>query len=101
MNMTSTVTTTTMEKKVHHSVRKWTGVIWLLIEVNLIGGTIFGFPALFKILPQYGIYGDKNNCSSSPVNTTEKGAGESSCEGYQTRHYQVCVYIISVVFYIC
>ncbi|CAF1624090.1 unnamed protein product [Rotaria sordida] len=35
------------------------GVVWLLIEVNLIGGTIFGFPALFKILPQYGIYANK------------------------------------------
>jgi len=49
-----------MEKKVQYSVRKWFGVIWLLIEVNLIGGTIFGFPALFRILPQYGIYGDKD-----------------------------------------
>jgi hypothetical protein len=90
-----TVTTMSIEKNVHHSVRKWSGVIWLLIEVNLIGGTIFGFPALFAILPQYGIYGDNNNCSSSSINTTEK----SSCEGHQTRNYQVCVmYIRSIVF---
>ncbi|CAF0942748.1 unnamed protein product [Didymodactylos carnosus] len=39
-------------------------VIWLLIEVNLIGGTIFGFPGLFNILSQSGIYGDMNNCSA-------------------------------------
>jgi hypothetical protein len=83
--------TTTMrrEKSVDYSFRKWFGVIWLLIEVNLIGGTIFGFPALFQILPQYGIYGDINDCSSSLLNTTESDDGTSSCQGQQTRHYQV------------
>ncbi|CAF1210015.1 unnamed protein product [Rotaria sordida] len=88
--MTITVTTMTTETKVHHSFRKWFGVIWLLIEVNLIGGTIFGFPALFKILPQYGIYGDENNCSSSSslINRTEIELKEFSCEAHQTRQYQ-------------
>jgi hypothetical protein len=89
-----------MEKKVQYSVRKWFGVIWLLIEVNLIGGTIFGFPALFRILPQYGIYGDKDNCSSSVMNTTQTVSGELSCEDQRTRHYQVCVYIRSIVFFL-
>jgi hypothetical protein len=83
-----TVTTTIIEKNVHHSVRKWSGVIWLLIEVNLIGGTIFGFPALFQILPQYEIYGSKNDCSSL-ANTTESDDRRSACQAYQTRHYQV------------
>jgi hypothetical protein len=92
------VTTMITDKKVHHSARKWTGVIWLLIEVNLIGGTIFGFSALFKILPQYGIYSDKNNCLSSLINTTETGE-ELSCEGHQTRHYQVCTSVKSI--YVC
>ncbi|CAF4202502.1 unnamed protein product, partial [Rotaria sordida] len=78
-------TTTSMKKKTPHLIRKWSDVIWLLIEVNLFGGTIFGFPALFQILPPYNIYGDKNGCSSSS-NTTE--GGELSCERYQTRHYQ-------------
>ncbi|CAF0883502.1 unnamed protein product [Rotaria sordida] len=54
-------------------------------KVNLFGGTIFGFPALFQILPQYNIYGENNDCSSSS-NTIE--SEESSCERYQTRHYQ-------------
>ncbi|CAF4327398.1 unnamed protein product, partial [Rotaria sordida] len=80
-------TTTSMKKKTPHLIRKWSDVIWLLIEVSLFGGTIFGFPALFQILPQYSIYGDKNDCSSSS-NTTE--SGELSCERYQTRHYQGC-----------
>jgi hypothetical protein len=87
-----TVSTTTKpitEILVDHSVRKWFGVIWLLIEVNLIGGTIFGFPALFQILPQYEIYGSKNDCSSALVNTTESDDVISSCQGNQTRHYQV------------
>ncbi|CAF0883540.1 unnamed protein product [Rotaria sordida] len=78
-------TTTSMKKKTPHLIRKWSDVIWLLIEVNLFGSTIFGFPALFQILPQYSVYGDKNDCSSSS-NTTE--SGELSCERYQTRHYQ-------------
>ncbi|CAF1550558.1 unnamed protein product, partial [Rotaria sordida] len=64
--------------------------------VNLIGGTIFGFPALFKTLPQYGIYGDQNNCSSSSssssssslINRTEIEIRELSCEVHQTRQYQ-------------
>ncbi|CAF1583015.1 unnamed protein product [Rotaria sp. Silwood1] len=84
----STTTKAATEKSVDHSIRKWFGVIWLLIEVNLIGGTIFGFPALFQILPQYGIYGSENDCSSSLINTTESDDGELSCQGYQTRHYQ-------------
>ncbi|CAF2769945.1 unnamed protein product [Rotaria sp. Silwood2] len=87
--MAFTVITKTAETKDHHSIRKWFGVIWLLIEVNLIGGTIFGFPALFKILPQYGIYGDNNNCSSSSsMNNTEIENTELSCEAHQTRQYQ-------------
>ena len=79
---------TITDAKVNHAVRKWSGVIWLLIEVNLVGGTIFGFPALFKILPQYEVYADHNYCSSS-TNITEQDAGESTCEAYQTRQYQV------------
>ncbi|CAF1222983.1 unnamed protein product [Rotaria sordida] len=86
--MTILVTKKSSERQVHHSFRKWFGLIWLVIEVNLVGGTIFGFPALFKILPQYGIYGNQNNCSSSFINQTEIENRELSCEGYQTRQYQ-------------
>ncbi len=94
--MTITAPTITREQKVQHPIRKWSGVVWLLIEVNLLGGTIFGFPALFKILPQYGIYTNNKDCLSS-VNITEIGSGELSCEGYQTRQYQVGVYVRSIV----
>ncbi|CAF2651537.1 unnamed protein product [Rotaria sp. Silwood2] len=86
--MTILVKINTSEKPVHHSFRKWFGLIWLVIEVNLIGGTIFGFPALFQILPQYGIYDDKNNCSSSRVNQRQTENGDLSCGGHQTRQYQ-------------
>ncbi|CAF3078379.1 unnamed protein product [Rotaria sp. Silwood2] len=86
--MTILVKINTSEKPVHHSVRKWFGLIWLVIEVNLIGGTIFGFPALFQILPQYGIYDDQNNCSSSRVNQRQTENGDLSCGGHQTRQYQ-------------
>ncbi|CAF1453618.1 unnamed protein product [Adineta steineri] len=86
--MEDTTITTTEDKKIRHRFRKWSGVVWLLIEVNLVGGTIFGFPALFQILPQYGIYGNSSDCSSSSLNMTGTESGQSSCEGLQTRYYQ-------------
>lgn len=47
--------------------RKCFGVLFLLIEMNLLGGTIFGFPSIFKILSKMKIY--QNLCeSSSPTN---------------------------------
>ncbi|CAF1117414.1 unnamed protein product [Adineta steineri] len=82
--MTETIVKAAADKKNHHSIRKWSGVLWLLIEVNLIGGTIFGFAALFKILPQYGIYADKNSC----LNTTDIQNRQVICQEHQTRHYQ-------------
>ncbi|CAF1276087.1 unnamed protein product [Rotaria sordida] len=54
-----------------NSWRKRTGIVWLLIEVNLISANIFGLPALFQVLPKYGVY--KNYCQSSNViNSTEQ-----------------------------
>jgi hypothetical protein len=60
--------------------RKWIGVIWLLIELILLSANIFGFPALFKVLPNYGVY--SSYCQSS-VNGTEQ-----DCSG-QTQRYHV------------
>lgn len=58
------------------------GVIWLLIEVNLISANIFGFPALFKVLPKYGVY--NNYCrSTNLMNETVQ-----DCNG-QIQQYQV------------
>lgn len=101
--MTVIATSATTKPKVRHSIRKWSGVIWLLIEVNLFGGTIFGFPALFKILPQYGIYGDQRNCLLLTNTTTDtESSRQSTCEDQQTRQYQVFVLIKSILFlYVC
>ncbi|CAF1624145.1 unnamed protein product [Rotaria sordida] len=67
--------------------------------INLIGGTIFGFPALFKILPQYEIYGDENNCSlSSLMNRTEIEIRELSFKAHQTRRYQNALTLLIILF---
>ncbi len=46
-----------------HFYRKWLGVLFLLIEMNLLGGTIFGFPAIFQILSKNKIY--QNLCQET------------------------------------
>lgn len=66
--------------------RKWSGVFWLVIEVNLIGGTIFGFPALFKVLANEGIY--KTYCVSSSTVSNSTSALPNGCNE-QTQQYQV------------
>ena len=63
--------------------RQCFGVIWLFIELNIAGGTIFGLSALFKVFPKYGIY-DKE-CI---LITNSTGQSERNCDG-QTRQYQV------------
>jgi hypothetical protein len=63
--------------------RKWFGFIWLLIEVNLISANIFGFSALFKVLPKYNIYSSYCQSSFDIVNSTD-----IDCTG-QTQQYQV------------
>lgn len=59
-----------------NELRKWLGVLCLLIEMNLLGGTIFGFPAIFKILSKQKIY--QNYCSDN----------QQSCS-QQIKQYQV------------
>lgn len=66
-----------------NSWRKWIGVIWLLVEMNLISANIFGFPALFTVLPKYGVY---NNYCKSSINATQQ-----DCTG-QTQQYQVNIF---------
>ncbi|CAF1279841.1 unnamed protein product [Adineta ricciae] len=65
--------------------RKWIGVIWLTLEVNLVAGTIFGFAALFKVLPKYGVY--SHYCTSASNTTAAAAAALVNC-GAQTREYQ-------------
>lgn len=68
--------------KKNHSCRKWFGIVWLMVEMNLLTTNIFGFPALFKVLPKYGIY-DKY-CESSNITHS----ASQDCSG-QTQQYQV------------
>ncbi|CAF1119660.1 unnamed protein product [Rotaria sordida] len=71
--------------------RKWIGVIWFVIEVNLTTGNIFGFPALFKVLPQYGVY--SSYCqSSNSTNSTEHGCNQ------QTHQYQSAL-TLGIIFF--
>jgi hypothetical protein len=56
--------------------------VWLVIEMNLVTTNIYGFPALFEVLPKYGVY--EGYCqSSNDTNSTSQG-----CSG-QTQQYQV------------
>ncbi|CAF1361913.1 unnamed protein product [Adineta ricciae] len=57
--------------------RKWIGIIWLLVEVNLISANIFGFSALFKVLPKYGIYGKYCELSTVLNSTNEDCTGQA------------------------
>lgn len=65
----------------HNVYRKWLGVLFLLFEMNLLGGTIYGFPAIFKVLSENKIY--HHLCSL----TTENGCFE------QIKQYQVIIII--------
>ncbi len=69
-------------KTSNSSYRKWFGFAWLVIEVNLVTTNIFGFPALFKILPKYYIY-DGYCVSSNDTNSTSRDCSD------QTLQYQV------------
>ncbi len=53
-----------------HFYRKWFGVLFLLIETNLLGGTIFGFPAIFQILSKNKIY--QNLCPETTVSCSQQ-----------------------------
>ncbi|CAF4190943.1 unnamed protein product [Rotaria sp. Silwood2] len=64
-----------------HAFRKWFGVIWLFIEVNITAANIFGFAALFEVLPKYGIFGEYCH-SVEAVNSTELDCSQ------QTQKYQ-------------
>ncbi|CAF3965644.1 unnamed protein product, partial [Rotaria sp. Silwood1] len=64
-----------------HAFRKWFGVIWLLIEANISTANIFGFAALFEVLPEYGIFGEYCH-SVEDVNSTKLDCSQ------QTQKYQ-------------
>ncbi|CAF3963682.1 unnamed protein product [Rotaria sp. Silwood2] len=71
--------------------RKWFGAIWLLIELNITSANIFGFPALFGVLPKYGIFA--GYCHSvEAMNSTEQ-----DCSG-RTQQYQNALTLGIIVF---
>ncbi|CAF0951989.1 unnamed protein product [Adineta ricciae] len=70
--------------------RKWFGIIWLLVEVNLISANIFGFSALFKVLPKYGIYGKYCELSTVLNSTNDDCSGQA--QQYQITSYAACTY---------
>ena len=72
--------------------QKWFGLVFLMIELNLFGGNILGFAALFDILPRYGVY--SNLCPKS--NETQNEDDYVTCDA-QTSQYQVTPHCISVL----
>ncbi|CAF5037837.1 unnamed protein product, partial [Rotaria sp. Silwood1] len=68
-----------------HAFRKWFGVIWLLIEANISTANIFGFAALFEVLPEYGIFGEYCH-SVEDVNSTKLDCSQ------QTQKYQILIH---------
>ena len=51
--------------------RKCLGVICLFIEMNLLGGTIFGFPAIFEVLSKEKIYQNLDSIKQYQVSSNE------------------------------
>ncbi|CAF3004960.1 unnamed protein product [Rotaria sp. Silwood2] len=75
----------------YHEYRKWFGLLWLIIESILLGGNIFGFSALFDILPKYGIY--SNLCVNITITNSSNANDEKvteNCEG-RTGRYQLFI----------
>lgn len=82
---------TMASNNLYHEYRKWCGLVWLIIELNLLGGNIVGFSALFDILPKYGIYTNLcYNVTHSPNKTNETVT--LNC-AEQTGKYQVSMII--------
>ncbi|CAF2361322.1 unnamed protein product [Rotaria sp. Silwood2] len=83
---------------VFHEYRKWFGLVWLIIELNLLGGNILGFSALFDILPKYGIY--SNLCVRTTFANTSNARNKTISENCdeQTGKYQLAL-TIGIWFY--
>ncbi|CAF1035387.1 unnamed protein product [Rotaria sordida] len=83
---------------IFHKYRKWFGLVWLIIELNLLGGNILGFSALFDILPKYGIY--SNLCVHATFANTSNAQNRTISENCdrQTGKYQLAL-TIGIWFY--
>ncbi|CAF2755904.1 unnamed protein product [Rotaria sp. Silwood2] len=77
---------------------KWFGLLILIIESILLGGNIFGFSALFDILPKYDIY--SNLCTNKSELDTSNVMNQTSTNdcGPRTEQYKLAL-TVGIWFY--
>ncbi len=75
--------------------QKWIGLVCIMIELNLFGGNILGFAALFDILPKYDIYSNLCTTSNGTDNNTTESDVVVDCTA-RTGRYQVTFYFIQL-----
>ncbi|CAF3511626.1 unnamed protein product [Rotaria sp. Silwood1] len=78
-------------------IRKIVGLIWIVIEVNLVAGNIFGFGSLFSVLPQYGIYESRCKIISEKIISNDTKTITKDCRG-QIDEYQFA-FALGIGFY--
>ncbi|CAF3834952.1 unnamed protein product [Adineta steineri] len=67
---------------------KIVGLIWTLLECNLVAGNIFGFASLFSVLPRYKIYESRCKILSEKAISDVTTTITSDCRG-QIDEYQL------------
>ncbi|CAF0837946.1 unnamed protein product [Rotaria sordida] len=83
---------------VYREYGKWLGLAFLIIESILLGGNIFGFSALFDILPRYGIYSNLcTNRSPEPISNVTNETTFENCDA-RTEQYKLAL-TIGIWFY--
>ncbi|CAF4738530.1 unnamed protein product [Rotaria sp. Silwood1] len=78
-------------------IRKIVGLIWIVIEANLVAGNIFGFGSLFSVLPQYGIYESRCKIISEKIISNDTKTITKDCRG-QIDEYQFA-FALGIGFY--
>lgn len=73
------------------------GLIWILIECNLLSGNIFGFASLFSVLPRYGIYESRCKIISEKIISADTKTITKDCRG-QIDEYQLA-FALGIGFY--
>ncbi|CAF5148332.1 unnamed protein product, partial [Rotaria sp. Silwood1] len=86
-----------MNNKKDKSYLKIIGLIWILIECNLVAGNIFGFASLFSELPKYKIYQSKCGNVSERIVLNNTKTQEKACVG-QIQNYEFD-FALGIAFY--
>ncbi|CAF3906861.1 unnamed protein product [Rotaria sordida] len=73
------------------------GLIWIVIETNLVAGNIFGFGSLFSVLPHYGIYESRCKIISEKIISNDTKTITKDCRG-QIDEYQFA-FALGIGFY--